>query len=126
MFKYEDVKEFVNNIINSCDDYEVIKSNLIQYNKYLELTMAADTETITWLNIIIDNFELIIKFKKTFGYFNVTQLRYNEKSKTSNNVVKKREKTYEQKHYSYYGSSDFPSVAESSACGGSYRTRSGC
>lgn len=136
MFLQEDIREFLNKIINQTNlkEKDSVKENILKFRKYLELTQMSDSETLEEIDTIIDCLDELIILKDKLGDVDVTGI-FCERKKDDSIKLKKNNKRslYDKKHYHHYSKSNNytgdvsePSYWSSGCSGGGTSYRGGC
>ena len=142
MLKNKDFLEYIKKILSKESNQEKVISLVEDFRDYLELTNMADNDTLGCIDKIIKAIPLYYKLGSIFDYDDMSRLLdFNDSQ-----PIKKKKKTYEDRHYDSYGSyndvfnyscnsgrsSSFNGYCSSShytyssSCGGSGSYRSGC
>ncbi len=75
MFKYNEIVEFFNRIINVPDlEDEEVKGNIVKFYEYLELTRMCDDESLKRLSRVISCLDELLSIKRKMGYVDTRSL----------------------------------------------------
>ena len=114
----EQIKIFVEAIVNKSNSSKSMKSALINYRNFLLNTklIKKQSEIDSWLNVIISCTELIIGFKESFGSVDLDAFLESVNIYTA----KQNDVKLDPKHYGHYHNDTSSSCgigSTSSACG---------